>query len=487
MSRMHSKPVPDDDAGQASWLQRRTFLSESTRGIGAAVVAGLIPGQPGTGLASALHGGLHRKPRAKNVISIFLSGGPSQMDLFDPKPKLRDLNGQEMPRSVIGTQRLTTMTRDQAAFPIAGSHFRFSPCGKSGLQLSELLPHLATVADRLAVIRSMHTEPINHDPAVMFLQTGSSITGRPCLGSWVSYGLGTENASLPAFIVLLSMGGYGGQPVMPKYWHSGFLPGRHQGTQFRSQGEAVISLADPPGISRDDRRRIVTAVNDLNHLKLQATFDPEIEARINAFELAFQMQTSVPELMDVRGEPRHVLELYGVEPGQPSFASNCLLARRLIERGVRFVQLFDKDWDHHGDLPAKLRKKTSETDQGCAALIRDLEQRGLLDETLVICGGEFGRTAYTQGTLSPTNYGRDHHPRCFTTWLAGGGIQPGIVLGKTDDFSWNIVEDPVHVHDLQATILHCLGIDHTALTYRFQGRDFRLTDVHGTVVERLLA
>ena len=465
---------------------RRRFLTQTSRGLGAAALASLLQGASPAS-AAALTDGLHFPATAKRVIYIFLSGGPAQMDLFDPKPRLREMNGQEIPKSVVGTQRLTTMTSSQKEFPLAGSQFRFSRCGESGLELSELLPNLATVADRLAVIRSMHTEPINHDPAVTFLQTGSSITGRPCLGSWVSYGLGTENANLPAFIVLLSVGAPGGQPLLSKYWHSGFLPGQFQGSQFRSQGEAVIDLADPDGISRDDRRRIVTAVNDLNRLKLESTFDPEIEARINAFELAFQMQTSVPQMMDVAGEPKHILEMYGAEPGRASFANNCLLARRLIERGVRFVQLYDKDWDHHGDLPKKLRRKTEETDRAAAALIRDLEQRGLLDDTLVVCGGEFGRTAYTQGRLTADNYGRDHHPRCFTVWLAGGGIKPGIVIGKTDDFAYNIVEDPIHVHDVQATILHCLGMDHRRLTYRFQGRDFRLTDVHGNVVDRLLA
>ncbi len=465
---------------------RRRFLLQSSRGLGAAALASLLPGSKAAH-AAALFDGLHFPAKAKNVIYIFLSGGPSQMDLFDPKPKLNELNGQEIPKSVVGMQRLTTMTRDQKEFPLAGSQFKFSKCGESGLELSELLPNLATVADKISVVRSLYTEPINHDPAVTFLQTGSSITGRPCIGSWVSYGLGTENADLPAFIVLLSVGSPGGQPVLSKYWHSGFLPGHYQGSQFRSQGEAVIDLADPEGLSRDDRRRIVSAVNDLNRLKLESTFDPEIEARINAFELAFQMQSSVPQLMDVAGEPKHVLEAYGAEPGRASFANNCLLARRLVERGVRFVQLYDKDWDHHANLPQKLRKKTEETDRGCAALIRDLEQRGLLDETLVICGGEFGRTAYTQGQLTATDYGRDHHPRCFSVWLAGGGIKPGVVLGKTDDFAYNIAEDPIHVHDLQATILRCLGIDHERLTYRFQGRDFRLTDIHGRVVDRLLA
>jgi hypothetical protein len=307
------------------------------------------------------------------------------------------------------------------------------------------------------------------------------------MGSWLSYGLGTENANLPAFVVLLSGPPKGGQPLLSKYWHSGFLPGRHQGVQFRSQGDPVMSLSDPAGISRNDRRRIVSAVNDLNRLKLATAGDPEIEARIDAFELAFQMQTTVPELMEIADEPRHILDMYGAKPGEASFANNCLLARRLIERGVRFVQLYDKDWDHHQELPAKLPVKCRDVDQACAALINDLAQRGLLDDTLVIWGGEFGRTTYCQGGLTAETYGRDHHPRCFTVWLAGGGIKPGIVIGKTDDFSYNIDEDPIHVHDLQATILHCLGIDHERLTYRFQGRDYRLTDIGGHPVERLLA
>ena len=470
---------------------RRRFLLQTSCGLGAAALASLLPAQASelaqpSGVAGALSK-THFTPRARRVIYLFMSGGPAQMDLFDHKPRLREMNGQEIPKSVVGSQRLTTMTREQQAFPVAGSQFKFARHGDSGLELSELLPHTATIVDQIAVIRSMHTDPINHDPAVMFLQSGSSITGRPCLGSWLSYGLGTENANMPAFVVLLSGPARGGQPLLSKYWHSGFLPGRHQGVQFRSVGEPVMSLADPAGVARDDRRRIVTAVNELNRLKLSATGDPEIEARINAFELAFQMQTTVPELMDVANEPQHILDMYGAEPGQGSFANNCLLARRMIERGVRFVQLYDKDWDHHGDLPKKIKVKCQETDKACAALVRDLAQRGLLEDTLVIWGGEFGRTTYCQGNLTNDNYGRDHHPRCFTIWLAGGGIKPGIVLGQTDDFSYNIAADPIHVHDLQATILHCLGIDHERLTYRFQGRDYRLTDVSGHVVQRLLA
>ena len=466
---------------------RRRFLRQTTGGLGTAALAGLLaPASVSAGQESSRR---HFAPRARRAIYLFMSGGPAQMDLFDPKPRLREMHGQEIPKSVVGDQRLTTMTRSQKAFPVAGSHYRFAPAsrGDSGLELSELLPHTASIVDRIAVIRSMHTEPINHDPAVTFLQTGSGVTGRPCLGSWLSYGLGTENANLPAFVVLLSGPPRGGQPLLSKYWHSGFLPGRHQGVQFRSQGEPVMSLSDPPGVSRDDRRRIVDAINGLNRLKLETVGDPEIEARISSFELAFRMQATVPELIDLSQEPKHVLEMYGAEPGQASFANNCLLARRMAERGVRFVQLYDKDWDHHLELPKKLPQKCRDVDKASAALVRDLAQRGLLEDTLVIWGGEFGRTSYCQGDLTAETYGRDHHPRCFTVWLAGGGTRPGIVIGKTDDFSYNIAEDPVHVHDLQATILHCLGIDHERLTYRFQGRDYRLTDVSGHVVSRLLA
>ncbi len=470
---------------------RRQFLHRTSGGLGAAALASLFAQDAKSGAAdktpsNGILAETHFAPRARRVIYLFMSGGPAQMDLFDHKPRLNEMQGQEIPKSVVGEQRLTTMTRSQSSFPIAGSHYKFSQVGDAGLEVSELLPHIGGIADRIAVIRSMHSEPINHDPAVMFFQTGSSITGRPCLGSWLSYGLGTENSNLPAFVVLLS-GPTGGQPLLSKYWHSGFLPSRHQGVQFRSKGDPVMSLTNPAGISRDDRRRIVSAVNDLNRLKLEESGDPEIEARINAFELAFQMQTTVPELMEIADEPQHILDMYGAKPGEASFANNCLLARRLLERGVRFVQLYDKDWDHHQELPKKMPVKCRDVDQACAALIKDLAQRGLLEDTLVIWGGEFGRTTYCQGGLTPETYGRDHHPRCFTVWLAGGGIKPGIVIGKTDDFSYNIAEDPIHVHDLQATILHCLGIDHERLTYRFQGRDYRLTDISGHVVDRLLA
>lgn len=464
-------------------LTRRRFLLHTSRGLGTVALATLF--NQATFGAETSARGPDFSPRAKRVIYLFMSGAPSQMDLFDPKPLLGRMNGQEIP---IGSQRLTTMTSGQQSFPLACSHFRFQRAGDAGLEISELLPCTATIVDRIAVIRSMYTEPINHDPAITFVQTGSSLTGRPCLGSWLSYGLGSENADLPAFIVLTSTGKrIGGQPILSKYWHSGFLPGRHQGVQFRSSGNAVMGIANPSGISTEDRKESILAINELNRMRLDLVGDPEIEARINSYELAFQMQASVPELMRIEDEPQHILDMYGAEPRANTFATNCLLARRMVERGVRCVQLFDKDWDHHRDLPDELRQKAKEVDQASAALICDLEQRGLLNDTIVIWGGEFGRTAYCQGKLTPKTYGRDHHPRCFTVWVAGGGIKPGIVLGTTDDFSYNILEDPVHVHDLQATILYCLGINHEKLTYRFQGRDFRLTDVSGQVVQPLLA
>jgi hypothetical protein len=351
--------------------------------------------------------------------------------------------------------------------------------------MNELLPHIGSIADDIAIIRSMHTEPINHDPAVNFLLTGSGLAGRPTIGSWLSYGLGSVNHNLPAFIVLLS--GAGGQPVIPRYWSNGFLPSRYQGVQFRSQGDPVLYLSNPPGIDPDGRKLLIDGANELNRMRHAALADPEIETRINAYELAYRMQTSVPELMDISGEPKSVQQLYGAEPGKVSFANNCLLARRLAERGVRFIQLYHRDWDHHEDLPNRMKAQCKETDQASAALIRDLKARGMLDDTLVIWGGEFGRTTYCQGKLTRERYGRDHHPRCYSIWMAGGGIKGGITHGKTDDFGYNIVENGVHVHDFQATLLHLLGIDHERLTYRFQGRDFRLTDISGTVVKQLLA
>jgi hypothetical protein len=419
------------------------------------------------------------------VIYLFMSGGPSHIDLFDHKPKLRAQHGKELPASVRGQQRVTLMTRNQSQFPIAASAFNFVKHGQSGQELCELLPHIGTIAADIAIIRAMHTEPINHDPAVNFIQTGSAVAGRPTIGSWLSYGLGSENRNLPAFVVLLS--GVLGQPVISRYWTNGFLPSKYQGVQFRSQGDPVLYLSNPPGIDRDDRKFLIEGVNELNQIRYDSLGDPEIEARINSFELAYRMQASVPELMDISREPKAVQERYGAQPGKTSFANNCLLARRLAERGVRFIQLYHRDWDHHGDLPNRMRMQCKETDQASAALVQDLKARGMLDETLIIWGGEFGRTTFCQGKMTGASYGRDHHPRCYSIWLAGGGIKGGVTVGKTDDFGYNVVEDGVHVHDFQATLLHLLGIDHERLTYRFQGRDFRLTDISGKVVRRLLA
>ena len=467
-------------------LTRRDFLARSSAGLGGVALASLM----GNGaLASpGVLNGYHHTARAKRVIYLFMSGGPSQMDLFDYKPTLQSEHGKELPSSVRGNQRVTTMTRGQKSFPVAGSPYKFSKQGQSGQEISELLPHTGKVADDLCIIRSMTTDPINHDPAVTFLQTGGSVAGRPCMGSWLSYGLGSGNDDLPSFVVLLSpQGNAGGQPVLSRYWHSGFLPSQHQGVQFRSQGDAVLYLSNPDGVNASDRKTIVDAVNELNREHLGAWGDPEIEARIRSFELAYRMQASVPELMDISQESPETLAMYGAEPGKATFANNCLLARRLAERGVRFIQLYHRDWDHHLELRKKLPQLCRETDQAAAALITDLKQRGMLEDTLVVWGGEFGRTAYCQGPLTAESLGRDHHPRCFSMWLAGGGIKPGQSYGKTDDYSYNVAENPVHTHDFQATLLHLLGIDHERLTYRFQGRDFRLTDVHGKVVRELIS
>ncbi|HUQ93255.1 MAG TPA: DUF1501 domain-containing protein [Bryobacteraceae bacterium] len=427
-------------------------------------------------------------PKARRVIYLFQSGGPSQMELFDYKPRLKEFQGAELPESVRMGQRLTGMSATQSTFPIVPSKFAFSRHGQSGAWVSELLPHTAKIADQLTIIRSLHTEAINHDPAVTFLQTGSQIAGRPSLGSWLAYGLGAETKDLPAFVVMISPGqGGGGQPLYDRLWGSGFLPTQYQGVKFRSVGDPVLYLTNPPGFDAQDRRQYLDALAEMNRGKLEEFGDPEISTRIAQYEMAFRMQSSVPELTDLSKEPQHAFDLYGPDARKPgTFAANCLLARRLAERGVRFIQLYHRDWDHHGGLPAGLPKRCIETDQPAAALIQDLKQRGMLEDTLVVWGGEFGRTVYCQGRLTKDDYGRDHHPRCFTIWMAGGGIKPGITHGETDDYGYNIVRDPVHVHDLQATILHCLGVDHTRLTYKYMGRNFRLTDVHGRVVKEIL-
>jgi uncharacterized protein (DUF1501 family) len=443
---------------------------------------GAVPGA-GPGLP-------HFAPRARRVICLFQSGGPSHLDLFDPKPGLKDRFDEDLPDSVRRGQRITGMVSGQARLPVQPSRYGFRACGRSGIQLSELLPHLGGVADQICLVRSMHTEAINHDPAITFLQTGSQLPGRPSLGAWLDYGLGSLNDNLPAFVVLLSVPSKGtpDQGLLARLWGAGFLPGRHQGILLRGAGEPVLYLNDPPGLGRTGRRAVLDGLAELNRRQLERAGDPEIETRIAQYELAFRMQASVPDLVDLRGEPESVFRLYGEEARQPgSFARNCLLARRLAERGVRFIQLYHRGWDHHGDLAGRLPVLARDTDQASAGLIRDLGQRGLLEDTLVIWGGEFGRTVYAQGGASHENYGRDHHGRAFSLWMAGGGIRPGTVHGATDDYGFQVVENPVHIHDLQATILHCLGIDHERLTYGYQGRQFRLTDVHGDVVRGLLA
>lgn len=429
----------------------------------------------------------HFAPKAKRVIYMFQSGGPSQMDLFDYKPLLNKMNGEQLPDSVRQGQRLTGMSAHQASLPLAGSIFKFAQHGQSGAWVSELMPHVASVADDLCFVKSMYTEAINHDPAITFFQTGSQLAGRPSIGSWLSYGLGSDNENLPAYVALLTKG-KGGQPLYARLWGSGFLPSEHEGVQFRAGADPVLYLSNPDGVSRDSRRMLLDRLDELHTIQAEATGDPELEARIKQYEMAFRMQASVPEIADLSDEPDSIFEEYGPDSRTPgTYAANCLLARRLAERGVRFVQLFHRDWDHHGGLPAGIRNECKQTDQASAALVRDLKRRGLLEDTLVVWGGEFGRTNYSQGQLSATDYGRDHHPRCFTVWMAGGGVKPGISHGTTDEFGYNITENGVHVHDFHATLMHLMGIDHERLTYKFQGRRYRLTDVHGKVVQPLLA
>lgn len=464
-------------------LTRRHFFGRSATGLGAAALATLL-GRDAAGHPSQLS---HFAGKAKRVIWLFQSGAPSQLDLFDDKPRLKEFHKQELPASIRMGQRLTGMTSGQASFPVAASKFKFAQHGQCGMWLSEMLPHTAKIADEICLIRSMHTEAINHDPAITFFQTGSQLPGRPSFGSWVDYGLGSMNENLPAFVVMISKSGTKGQGLLARLWGSGFLPSQHQGVKLRGVGDPVLYLSDPQGMDRDGRRQMLDGLAQLNEIQYRDVGDPEISARIAQYELAFRMQTSVPELMDMSQESPHTFAMYGEDSKKPgTYAANCLLARRLVERGVRFIQLYHRDWDHHGGLPDRMVQQCQETDQASAALISDLKQRGLLDDTLVIWGGEFGRTVYCQGAITETTYGRDHHPRCFSLWLAGGGIKPGTVLGETDDYSYNIVRDPVHVHDLQATMLNQLGLDHTKLTYRFQGRDFRVTDIHGKVVREIL-
>jgi Protein of unknown function (DUF1501) len=467
-------------------LTRRYFFGKTSAGLGIAALSSLLRADESAGLP----GLPHFPATAKRVIYLFQSGAPSQMELFDYKPRLKDLIGTELPDSVRRGQRLTGMTSGQTSFPVAASLFGFERHGDSGAWVSELMPHTAKVADDLCFVKSMYTEAINHDPAVTFFQTGFQLAGRPSIGAWLAYGLGSENRDLPAFVVMISQGSGNpnDQPLADRQWGSGFLPTRYQGVKFRSLGDPVLYLSDPSGFSAQARRRFIDDVARLNQVEMDEFGDPEIGTRIEQYEMAYKMQSSVPELTDLSKEPARTFELYGPDSRKPgTYAANCLLARRMAERGVRFIQLFHRGWDQHNELPKQLRGQARDTDQASAALVQDLKERGLLKDTLVVWGGEFGRTVYCQGKLTADDYGRDHHPRCFTMWLAGGGIQPGITYGETDDFCYNIVKDPVHVHDLHATILHMLGIDHTRLTYKFQGRAFRLTDVSGSVVKQILA
>jgi uncharacterized protein (DUF1501 family) len=469
---------------------RRAFLGRGTLGLGGIALGSLLNAQAAKRNAIGGQADLpHFAPKAKRVIYLFQSGGPSQMDLFDYKPHLAKRFGEEVPESIYPAERKTTMTSGQASFPCAPSTLKFTRHGQAGTWLSEPLHHLAQVIDDVCVIKSMHTDAINHDPAATLFQTGSVLPGRPSMGAWVSYGLGSGNANLPAFVALTSNGrAKAGQPLYDRLWGAGFLPGRFQGVKFRGQGDPILDLYNPAGVTRAQRRRMLDALGKLNRDQAGRFSDPAIATRIAQYELAFRMQMSVPELIDVQREPQHILDQYGPDATKVGrYAYNCLLARRLAERGVRFIQLYHRGWDAHNNAPKQVPAQCRDTDRPTAALLLDLKQRGMLDDTLVVWGGEFGRTIYCQGKLTKQVYGRDHHPNCFTYWMAGGGVRGGMTYGETDDYSVNVTENPVHVHDLQATILHQLGINHERLTHRYQGRYFRLTDVHGNVVEQILA
>ncbi|MGB7328764.1 MAG: DUF1501 domain-containing protein [Rubripirellula sp.] len=470
-------------------FSRRSLLQNSGLGFGAMVAGQMLAAES---LASESTGGvlsaMHHAPKAKRVIFLFQSGAPSQLDLLDYKPLLNEKHGTELPDEVRGGQRLTGMSGNQSSLPLVGSPFKFTQHGQAGTWFSDLLPHTASIADDICVVKSMHTEAINHGPGVVFMQTGSMIPGRPSMGAWMDYGLGTENSDLPAFVVMTTKNQNGGQPLSAGLWGSGFLPSQHQGTSFRSGKDPVLYLSNPDGINSDSRRAAMDALGSLHQMQLADGADKLIENRIAQYELAYRMQSSIPEATNFADETADVIDSYGPDAKNPgSFAANCLMARRLAERGVRFIQLYHKGWDHHGGLPNGLANQCKATDQPSAALIKDLKRVGLLDDTLVIWGGEFGRTNYCQGKLVGTSFGRDHHPRCFSIWMAGGGIKPGTVYGETDGYGYNIVDKPVHIHDLHATIMHQMGVDHERLTYKYQGRNFRLTDVHGHVVNDILA
>jgi hypothetical protein len=475
---------------------RRHFFGRAAVSLGIPALATLLGESRAAGATSqARIGGLpnlpHFAPKAKRAIYLFMNGGPSQMDLWDFKPKMADWFDKDLPDSIRMGQRLTTMTSGQKRFPVAPSKYRFSRYGKAGIWVSELLPYTASVVDDLSIIKTVYTEAINHDPAVTYICTGSQIPGKPSLGSWLSYGLGTETQNLPAFVVMTPLwtGRKEAQAIYNRLWGSGFLPSRFQGVALRAKGDPVLFLSNPDGVTGQARRRVVDGLARLNQQHYLEVGDPEIQTRIAQYEMAFRMQASVPELMNLTAEPPSVLAMYGPDVHKPgTFAHSAILARRLVERGVRFVHLFHRGWDQHANLPTELPNQCRDVDQPCAALIKDLKQRGLLDETLVIWGGEFGRTIYCQGALSRTNYGRDHHPRCFTVWMAGGGVKGGYVHGETDEFSYNIVGDPVHIRDVNATILHLFGIDHERLSVKFQGLDQRLTGAEKAhLVRNLLA
>ena len=474
---------------------RRDFLTKTAMGLGGIALSQLLHpvsalGKPGNVPIDPIKGVLgkgHFPAKAKRVIYLFQSGAPSQIELFDYKPALRKWHGLEIPDSIRATQRNSGMVASQSTFPLVQSIFNFNQYGQSGAWVSELLPHTTEVIDELCIIRSLYTEAINHEPAVMMAQTGSQLSGRPSIGSWLSYGLGSDNDNLPNFVVLISKGP-GSQPLNSASWSNGFLASHHQGVQFRSGKDPVLYLNNPDGISPTDRRQALDYIKQLNKHQYDIWGDPEINSKIQQYEMAFRMQTSVPEAVDLSNEPDYIFNMYGEDARKPgTYAANCLMARRLAEREVKFIQLYHTGWDHHGNLPNGIRRQALSTDQPTAALIKDLKQRGLLEDTLVIWGGEFGRTSFSQGRLTRDNYGRDHHPGCFTAWMAGAGVNKGTIYGETDEFSYNVIRDGVHIHDFHATLLHLLGIDHERHIFKHQGRRYRLTDVHGKVVKGILA
>lgn len=475
-------------------LDRRQFLTKTSLGLGALALGSLLnPGSLFGSSSNPVSGpqGIpdlpHFLPKAKRIVYLFQSGGPSQFETYDYKPKLYELFGQELPESIRDGQRLTGMSEQQSTFPVVPSLYKFKQYGESRAWVSELMPYTAQMVDDICFIKSMHTEQINHDPAITFFQTGHQIPGRPSIGAWLSYGLGSDNQNLPTFITLVSKNG-GGQPLYARLWGNGFLPTEHQGVQFRSGKDPVLFLNNPENYDGEDRSRMLSYLKQLNEVQHDAYGDPEINARIAQYEMAYRMQTSVPEVTDMSDEPDYIFDMYGEDSRDPgTYAANCLLARKLLEKDVKFVQLYHRGWDQHTHLPGGVKNQCKKTDQPTAALLRDLKQRGMLDDTLVIWGGEFGRTVYSQGKLTKTNYGRDHHPRCFTMWMAGAGVKPGITYGQTDDFSYNITQNPVDVHDFHATLMHLMGIDHERFTFKHQGRRYRLTDVHGHVVKDILS